>query len=126
MRERKKARCFVLDQYRMVEHDKDKIAVHGEPVFLLTRLDHRPSMWVDDFCTVVLEKLQAHDYDPENDYFVVAGSTVAVTKAITIIVRAYGGAKVLFYDVKRSAYVSQYVGGLLDGQSPSELVSSHS
>ena len=72
------------------------------------RREFRPSVFdAESFGRKMLEELAARGYDPQRDYFVLTGSTLAVSIAFAALAVQYGAFKTLAYNSAMERYVEK-------------------
>lgn len=105
-----RARSFVIEK---TTYDVTQASKFGEIVYVYSERERRSSIWSDDFVRDVLNRLSEADFDPSADYFVIAGSTVPVTKIVAALAATYGRFRALCFSATDHDYVFQEYGGEL-------------
>jgi hypothetical protein len=82
----------------------------GAVEYLFDRSSSRTSLWDEEIKRQIVVALEAIDYRPGYDCFLVVGSMAAMTICISTIVSYFGPVRVLMYDATHRAYVSRVLG----------------
>ena len=101
------ARAFAVEQGKQ---DLSKAKEYGRIVYLFKADGERSSIWSNDFPQEVLTALEEYNYDPENDYLIVAGSMVPIALAVGRLVSQFGSIKALLYNSSEGCYISRILG----------------
>ena len=105
------ARVFALEPCRQ---DISSARKFGRITYLFERDGDRSSIWAPEFPREIVQKLDALGFEPDVDFFVVAGQMVPLVIAISSIVATYGATNVLFYSSTERHYVTRTIGGYID------------
>lgn len=81
---------------------------YGEVTFLFDRFDVSP-MDGEEFVDAVRDKLVRAGFDPDRDFFIVAGPVLPVTLAFGAVCSQWHTVKVLMFDARESRYAARRV-----------------
>lgn len=91
----KPARTIVIEPTRL---DYSGASVFGPTVLLFQRGDTRPCIYHPALAEVISDKLDAIGYRPDVDYIVLAGQTLLVNVATSLIAARYGRFRALAFN----------------------------
>ena len=94
-------KCFFLEPVEINISDARRF---GKIVYLFPGESYRPGIFNDDFGDAVLDKLEEHGYDVDNDYFCVTGAFAPVALAIAHLTSLYVSCKLLIYNLVTHEY----------------------
>jgi len=97
-----KTRAFVLEPASQSVHTARE---YGEITYIFQKGEKRSSIWSEEFKQELLDCLEAQQFNPKVDCFVVTGHLVPLTIAVTTILIKYGCLQVLFYSATERQYV---------------------
>ena len=101
------SKVFVLEQPN-ASLDISKAKDFGELVFVFDRKEYRCSCFKTvEYTEKILNNMETLGYDPDVDFFLVAGSMVPIVTAMVGVVSAFGKVKVLFYRANEMEYVER-------------------
>ena len=103
-------RCIVFEPYNGVDIEKPIEDFGGKTFYLFNTDIHRPSMTDDKLNDAVADRLKAIDYDPDADYIVASGNTIAVAILCAVAASDYGQFNALVYDKRGSEYRRMIMG----------------
>lgn len=107
----KRPRCFVIEQPTRTDRNIADTSEFGQLTYLFPPECRRPSIFDCDRMADAIEKaLLDFDYDPDNDYLVLAGSLILVASVTTVIGDMFARYKALLYDIQKSRYIPKELG----------------
>ena len=98
-----KPRVFILE----CNKDADYYApaeVHGDLLFIVGRVDRRPSIWSSDLDELILKYLEENDFNPARDHIGCVGNIVTTIRMTALVISKYDKASFLLFDSKMKAY----------------------
>lgn len=99
--------------YEQPNLELSKAEKFGDIEFMFTDEDYRPSIWeTESFEAACSKKLDAMKFDPKNDMFVFAGSSVPLMIITNVLTRKYKEFKVLFWHAQVRDYVPRIIQGI--------------
>ncbi len=91
-----------------VSLDISKAKSFGELIFIFNKREHRCSCFKTvEYTDNILTKMEELGYDPDVDFFLVAGSMVPIVTAMVGVVSTFGKVKVLLYRANEMEYVER-------------------
>jgi hypothetical protein len=85
-------------------------ATFGELVYVFDKGERRSSIWAPAFRQEIIEALERKDFDPDRDYFVVAGHMVPLVIAVSVLQEYYGYVKTLMFCSVSRGYTNYILG----------------
>lgn len=98
------ARVFSLEPCKFNISDATRF---GEVTYLFLHNESRPSIWSEDFEKLLGDRFNNLGFDAENDFFVVAGSIVAIVQAVAVLIKRHGPIKTLMFSATERCYVER-------------------
>lgn len=105
------SRAFVLEPCNL---DVSGAEVFGDVTYVFDVGSKRHSIWSEEYAVDVVSAMRRHEFDADEDYFVVAGHMVSVVRAIDALVREYGFIQSLMFSATDRHYIARRLG---NGQS---------
>ena len=94
-------RCFILEPTKL---DTSLVEDFGERVWLFDG-NERPSIFEHDFDEAVLRRIEQFKYNPDEDFFVIAGDIAAVSRAMSALGQYFDGCfDLLIWDASNRVY----------------------
>jgi hypothetical protein len=103
------SRVFMIEPCRP-ELNVSSAETYGKIRHVFNKDESRPSIWTEEFVGEVIKRLDNAHFDPDVDYFIIAGSTVPVTTIACSIVAAYGHVKLLGFCASGRHYIPLEIG----------------
>jgi hypothetical protein len=100
-------KVFIVEPTRVGA--KVPAAGHGEVVTLWPKNAKRSSIWSEQFRPELLAALKREDYNPHEDYLVVAGNMVTLALTIAAITLEYDEINLLLYSAPAQDYVPRTI-----------------
>lgn len=97
-------RVFILEECKR-DFEMSSAEQYGVLTHVYVRGDRRHSIWSREFIEETLDLFEKMNFDPERDYFVLAGSTVSITTIACGLVSKYGSVNLLGFCARERAYV---------------------
>lgn len=96
------SRVFVIERSR---YDVSAAQEYGVITYLFAEHGTRASIWHESFPRQVLQALESHDFDPQQDYFLIASHLVPVIISVSVMQKRYSSIRVLFHCASENRYV---------------------
>jgi hypothetical protein len=94
-------KAVILEPFKL---DTSGAAAFGEIKYIYQNGEERPSIWLDEFCSDVMDRLAAMMFDPSRDVFVFAGQLIPMTRIAAALVVEYGEVQALFWSATNRSY----------------------
>lgn len=101
------ARVFIIEPPSV---NVEKAKNYGELVVLITDQPRVSALDCDYYAGLVVEALEAHDYNPKEDYFCLVGSMSSIAVSIAAMTTRYKAIRCLIFNGSRSEYVLRTLG----------------
>jgi len=101
------SKVFILEQ---VNFSLKNAEDYGELLYVFSPNSQRCSIWDREFGECVIDRLEENDYDPREDYLLVAGKIVSLSIVVASVAAAYGEIALLLFSSNLQRYVPRTIG----------------